>query len=90
MVAGNCKADGQWVVTPTSIDPLHLSTSRSILISNSSLSFNGRCVITTPLLNSSKGRLRSADLLKIKRNSIENIGKKLSICFLPTIGTELN
>lgn len=44
----------------TSILPLHLSTNRSILISNNSESLKGRCVITTPLLNSSKGLRLSA------------------------------
>uniref|UniRef100_A0A336MSK1 CSON003452 protein n=1 Tax=Culicoides sonorensis TaxID=179676 RepID=A0A336MSK1_CULSO len=60
IVAGNAKFAGLCDVTPTSMDPLHLSTSRSIRISKSSLSCNARCVMTTPLLNSSKGLRRSA------------------------------
>lgn len=58
-VAGKCRAVGLCVVTPTSILPDHLSTSLSIRISNNSLSLNGLCVMTTPLLNSSSGRRRS-------------------------------
>lgn len=46
----------------TSMLPLHLSTNLSILISKSSESSKGLCVITTPLLNSSRGRRRSAVL----------------------------
>ncbi|KAJ3653271.1 hypothetical protein Zmor_012531 [Zophobas morio] len=60
MVAGNTRVLGLCVVIPISMLPLHLSTRRSMRISNNSESRRGRWVITTPLLNSSRGRRRSA------------------------------
>ena len=53
IVDGNSRVRGEWVVTPISIDPAHLSTILSSLTSNCSPTRNVRLVRTTPLLKSS-------------------------------------
>ena len=53
IVDGNSRVSGEWVVTPISIDPAHLSTILSSLTSNCSPTRSVRLVRTTPLLKSS-------------------------------------
>ena len=53
MVEGKSKSEGQWVVTPISMDPAHLVTMRSKRTSNTSLGLIGLLVKTTPKLKSS-------------------------------------
>ena len=53
IVDGNSRVRGEWVVTPISIDPAHLSTILSSRTSNCSPTRSVRLVSTTPLLKSS-------------------------------------